>query len=358
MGRPDSSDEGAGGCPPPGRPVYSRRLRKVEERMGSDATRDATADTDSDETVEERLPVVQIEPTVSEKFQAKRKAWREFGDSISTTHRIYVGDARQMPEFLPATDVHLVVTSPPYWDLKRYDHDCGGAQLGHIADRNDFLSALGEVWRSCLAMLVPGGRMCVVVGDVCRSRRKHGRHMVEPLHAWISAQCEALGFDPLAPVIWKKVANVKTEVAGNGSTFLGKPYEPNAVIKNDIEFILMFRKPGGYRHPTEQQRHLSVIDKEDYARWFQQVWEDIPGEPQRHHPAPFPSELARRLICMFSFVGDTVLDPFWGIGNTTLAAIQARRSSIGVELDPAYVRRAKKNLLPPPVHAGVAFHEP
>ena len=98
--------------------------------------------------------------------------------------------------------------------------------------------------------------MCIVVGDVCRSRKAHGRHVVEPLHAHLQVQCEAIGFDPLHPIIWNKIANVKTEVAGNGSTFLGKPYEPNAIVKNDIEFILLFRKPGGYRHPTQEQRDL------------------------------------------------------------------------------------------------------
>jgi site-specific DNA-methyltransferase (adenine-specific) len=240
--------------------------------------------------------------------------------------------------------VHLVVTSPPYWDLKDYRHDFGGAQLGHIADRDAFLAELGKVWRKCYEALVPGGRMCVVVGDVCRSRKAHGRHRVDPLHAYIQVQCQELGFDPLAPIVWYKIANMATEVKGNGSGFLGKPYEPNAIIKNDIEFILLFRKPGGYRHPTQEQRDLSVIDKADYQRWFQQVWADVRGETTKLHPAPFPAELARRLIGMFSFVGDTVLDPFWGIGNTTIAAMGMHRSSIGVEIDPEYVRAGRDRI--------------
>jgi site-specific DNA-methyltransferase (adenine-specific) len=251
--------------------------------------------------------------------------------------------------------VHLVVTSPPYWDLKEYANDRNGAQLGHLADRQTFLRELDRVWKRCFEVLVPGGRMCVVVGDVCRARRKHGRHLVEPLHAYLQVRCQAMGFDPLAPIIWTKIANARTEVAGNGAGFLGKPYEPNAVIKNDIEFILMFRKPGGYRHPTELQRSLSVIDRADYSRWFRQLWTDVPGEHQLGHPAPFPTEVARRLIGMFSFVGDTVLDPFWGVGHTTLAAIEMRRSSIGVETEPEYVKIGEAMLKAPPEHAEVRF---
>jgi len=305
-----------------------------------------------------REPACPSEATLEEKFQAKRAAWERVGPSLRTTHGIYLGDAREMKGLPADTRVHLVVTSPPYWNLKRYAADRQGAQLGHIQDREEFLGELEKVWKRCFAMLIPGGRMCVVVGDVCRSRRVHGRHWVEPLHGYLLVQCQRLGFDPLATVIWKKIANIKTEVAGNGSAFLGKPYEPNAIVKNDMEFILMFRKPGEYRHPTQEQRDLSVISKEDYAAWFQQVWEDVPGDIQRQHPAPFPKEIASRLIQMFSFVGDTVLDPFWGIGNTTLAAMDARRSSIGFEIEPSYITAARKALRTPPLHAEVNFYEP
>jgi site-specific DNA-methyltransferase (adenine-specific) len=304
------------------------------------------------------VPVCLTEATLEEKFQAKRAAWQRVGHSLRTMHHIYLGDAREMKGLPAHTRVHLVVTSPPYWNLKRYADDRQGAQLGHIQDREQFLGQLEKVWKRCFAMLIPGGRMCVVVGDVCRSRRVHGRHWVEPLHGYLLVQCQRLGFDPLATVIWKKIANIKTEVAGNGSAFLGKPYEPNAIIKNDMEFILMFRKPGEYRHPTQEQRDLSVISREDYAAWFQQVWDDVPGDIQRQHPAPFPKEIASRLIQMFSFVGDTVLDPFWGIGNTTAAAIDARRSSIGFEIEPSYMSAARKAFRTPPPHAEVNFYEP
>jgi site-specific DNA-methyltransferase (adenine-specific) len=298
------------------------------------------------------------EARVEDKFDAKQDAWARRAGSIKTIHQVYLGDARTMPGLDPHTDVHLVVTSPPYWNLKRYADDRAGAQLGHIEDLDEFLAELNKVWHRCLDMLVPGGRMCVVVGDVCRSRRKHGRHRVDPLHAYLLVECQKMGFDPLAPILWKKIANLKTEVPGNGNAFLGKPYEPNSIVKNDIEYILMFRKPGGYRHPTQEQRDLSVIDKEDYDAWFQQVWEDVPGDLQKGHPAPFPVRLAKRLVSMFSFVGDTVLDPFLGAGNTTLACIEACRSSIGFEVEPKYMDLVKKRLRQPLLHAEVNFYEP
>ena len=154
--------------------------------------------------------------------------------------------------------------------------------------------------------------------------------------------CRKIGFDNLNPIIWHKIANASYEVS-NGSKFLGKPYEPNAIIKNDIEFILMQRKPGGYRQPTEGQRDESRIDKEEFDRWFQQIW-NITGASTQNHPAPFPLELATRLVRMFSFAGDTVLDPFCGSGTTMVAALQNGRNSIGVEIDREYCRMAARRL--------------
>lgn len=237
--------------------------------------------------------------------------------------------------------VHLVVTSPPYWTLKKYPGSAGIGQLGSMRDYDHFQEELSKVWKRCYDLLYPGSRLCVVVGDVCLSRRAAGRHSVIPLHTDIVKHACAVGFDYLSPIFWYKIANAVTEVRGNGTTFLGKPYEPNAIIKNDVEYILIFRKPGEYRHPTERQRRLSVIEKEDHQRWFRQIWEDIPGQSTRNHPAPFPKELAFRLISMFSFVGDTVLDPFWGLGNTTAGAIQSHRSSIGYEIQPEYFHFAR-----------------
>lgn len=211
------------------------------------------------------------------------------------------------------------MTSPPYWTLKKYRS--GEAQLGEIDDYTNFLDELDRVWKHCYRVLVPGGRIVCVVGDVCLSRRQNkGRHTVVPLHASIQERCRAIGFDNLAPIIWYKIANANYEASGNGGGFLGKPYEPNGVIKNDIEFILMQRKPGGYRKPSLDARLLSVISEEHHRQWFQQVWTGLIGASTRHHPAPYPVELAMRLIRMFSFVGDTVLDPFLGTGTTSVAA--------------------------------------
>lgn len=261
---------------------------------------------------------------------------------IPTTHTLNRGDARTMRELAPAS-VHLVVTSPPYWTLKEYRNSAG--QLGHIEDYEEFLSELDKVWAHCFRALVPGGRLICVVGDVCLSRRKNnGRHTVVPLHASIQEHCRKLGFDNLAPIIWHKIANAVYEVENGSSGFLGKPYEPNSVIKNDIEFLLMERKPGGYRTPDVPTRVLSVISGENHKQWFQQIWSGLTGASTRNHPAPYPVELAERLIRMFSFVGDTVLDPFLGTGTTTLAAARTARNSIGVEVDEHYFDLAHKRI--------------
>lgn len=261
---------------------------------------------------------------------------------VPTMHRLNLGDARNEMSSLREESVHLIVTSPPYWTLKEYRDSEG--QMGHIDDYEDFLVELDKVWRQCFQALVPGGRLVCVVGDVCLSRRKNnGRHTVVPLHASIQEHCRTLGFDNLAPIIWHKISNAAYEVE-NGSSFLGKPYEPNAVIKNDIEFILMERKPGGYRTPTLAARVLSVISEEKHKEWFQQIWTGLTGASTRDHPAPYPVELAERLVRMFSFVGDTVLDPFFGTGTTAVAAARTGRNSIGFEIDSHYFDMARKRI--------------
>jgi len=257
----------------------------------------------------------------------------------TTVHRLINGDARELA-YLDDASVHLVVTSPPYWNLKRYNENPD--QLGHIQDYEAFLFELEKVWRHVYRILVPGGRLVCVVGDVCVARRDFGRHLVFPLHADICVICRRIGFDNLNPIIWHKIANASYEVE-NGSKFLGKPYEPNAIIKNDMEFILMQRKPGGYRKPTNQQRDASRIEKDAFNRWFQQIW-NITGASTKQHPAPFPLELATRLVRMFSFTEDTVLDPFCGSGTTMVAALRTGRNSIGIEIDPDYCRMAARYL--------------
>jgi DNA modification methylase len=256
-----------------------------------------------------------------------------------TFHRLINGDARDL-SFLKDESVHLVVTSPPYWNLKRYNENPD--QLGHVQNYEAFLAEVEKVWRHVFRVLVPGGRLVCVVGDVCVARRNFGRHLVFPLHADICVICRRIGFDNLNPILWHKISNASYEVS-NGSRFLGKPYEPNAIIKNDMEFILMQRKPGGYRRPTESQRNASRINKEEFNRWFQQIW-NITGASTKNHPAPFPLELATRLVRMFSFVGDTVLDPFSGSGTTMVAAMRSGRNSIGVDIDSEYCKMAARYL--------------
>ncbi|MDP3062912.1 MAG: site-specific DNA-methyltransferase [Chloroflexota bacterium] len=258
---------------------------------------------------------------------------------LPTHHDLRQSDSRCMND-IPDESVHLAVTSPPYWNLKAYPQQEG--QLGLVNSYEDFLAELDKVWRHVLRVLVPGGRLVVVVGDVCLARRTFGRHVVFPLHSSIQEQCRKTGFDNLAPIIWYKITNAQHEVE-NGSKFLGKPYEPNAIIKNDIEYILFQRKPGGYRQPGLAARILSVIPQAYYQEWFQQIW-TLPGASTRQHPAPFPLALAERLVRMFSFVDDTVLDPFMGTGTTNVAARRWGRHSIGLDIEPRYVDMARLRL--------------
>lgn len=262
---------------------------------------------------------------------------------IPTEHHLYRADSRYFHE-LANESVDLVLCSPPYWTLK--DYNVFEGQLGYIEDYETFLKELDLIWENCFHALKKGGRLICVVGDVCLSRRKNkGIHTVVPLHASIQTHCQAMGYYNLAPIIWYKIANARYEADGNGAGFLGKPYEPNGVIKNDIEFILMERKPGGYRTPSIEARILSVLSQERQREYFQQIFTGITGASTRHHPAPYPEKLVERLIRMFSFVGDTVFDPFSGTGTTSVVASKLGRNSIGVELDPEYFEYSKKRLL-------------
>ncbi len=179
-----------------------------------------------------------------------------------TEHVLYHGDSRNMLKVADSS-VHLVVTSPPYWTLKDYGPTEG--QLGVIQDYEEFLDELEKVVAECHRVLVPGGRFVCVVGDVCLSRRKAGKHVVFPLHSDITVRARKVGFDNLTPILWYKIASAKYE-ANTYSTILGKPYEPNAVIKNDVEFILIQRKPGPYRTPTADQRRMSFVPRKYYEQ--------------------------------------------------------------------------------------------
>jgi site-specific DNA-methyltransferase (adenine-specific) len=254
-----------------------------------------------------------------------------------------------MPE-IADTSVHLVVTSPPYANLKAYPSHQD--QLGNMASYEAFLDQLDRVWAECFRVLVPGGRMCCVVGDVCISRRTGGRHDVLPLAADIVVRGRRLGFDSLQGITWLKVANIKLE-ASRSARYLGKPNLPNGVIKNDTEHILMLRKPGGYRSPTAEMEDRSRILTDDYVRWFSPIWDDIQGASTRNHPAPYPLEIPRRLIRMFSFAGDTVLDPFTGSGSTQLSAIETGRNSWGFDVERSYLAIIENRLASAKVQAQI-----
>ena len=259
-----------------------------------------------------------------------------------TRHEMILGDARDLGS-IRNESVHLVVTSPPYFNLKPYASGAGGNQLGRIGDYESFLDELDRVWRECARVLVPGGRICCVIGDVLIPRRADGRHRVLPLPSDIQVRSRKNGLDNLTPILWFKIGNRTNEAGGGSSGYYGKPYQPGAIIKNDHEHIVMWRKPGGYRTTPMIQKALSMLQRDEMDGWMRPVWSDIRGARLRDgHPAPFPTELAERLIRMFSFAGDTILDPFAGSGSTAVAAIKAGRNSISVEIEEDYLNSATR----------------
>jgi DNA modification methylase len=292
-----------------------------------------------------RLPVSDNEPGGLEALLKANKVLRGTrwpAPYDRTHHEMIVGDARDLA-VIPSESVHLVVTSPPYFNLKPYASDAGGRQLGRISDYEAFLDQLDRVWRECVRVLVPGGRICCVIGDILIPRRADGRHRVLPLPADIQSRSRKIGLDNLTPIMWFKIGNRSVEARRKSSIYLGKPYQPGAIIKSDHEHIVMMRKPGGYRSTPMIQRALSMLQREEMDAWMRPIWSGIPGVGLREgHPAPFPPEIAERLIRLFSFAGDTILDPFAGSGSTTVAAIRAGRNSISVEIEERYVNDATR----------------
>jgi DNA modification methylase len=297
-----------------------------------------------------RAPGLPLEDNTPEGLKALLEANRYYRDQAwpepycRTSHLLRLGDARDL-SWIPDASVHLVVTSPPYWTLKDYAPGNQG-QMGHFEDYEHFLAELDRVWKECKRVLVGGGRICCVVGDVCIARKRGGRHYLVPLHSDIQVRARKLSLDCLQPILWNKIANGVTEVEGNGAGFYGKPYQPGGIVKNDIEYILFLRKGGEYRTTPALQKALSMLTKEEMKTWFRSIWADVRGASTRDgHPAPYPVEIAERLIKMFSFAGDTVLDPFAGTGSTSQAAIMSGRNSIANEIEPAYVDIARQRTM-------------
>lgn len=335
------------------KPVFGAGLRGIrrlkKSKVNDDPHQDVLFPDGSAKRARRRNPSLPTEDNTPEGLRALLSANAHYREVPwpepyhHTTHRLHLGDARDL-SWIGDASVHLVVTSPPYWTLKEYAPG-NRDQMGHFEDYEHFLSELDRVWRECARVLVGGGRICCVVGDVCVPRKRGGRHYLVPLHSDIQVRARKLGLDCLQPILWNKIANGATEVEGNGAGFYGKPYQPGGIIKNDVEYILFLRKGGEYRTAPALQKALSMLTKDEMKTWFRSIWSDLRGASTREgHPAPFPVELAERLIKMFSFAGDTVLDPFAGTASTSQAAIMSGRNSIANEIERAYVEIARQRI--------------
>ncbi len=256
---------------------------------------------------------------------------------MQTHHRIITGDSRHMAE-VPDESVHLVVTSPPYWQLKDYGN---GSQIGFDDSYETYINNLNLVWSECHRALAKGCRLCVNIGDQFARSVYYGRYKVIPIRTEIIKFCETIGFDYMGAVIWQKVTTCNTT---GGATIMGSfPYPRNGILKLDYEFILIFRKHGTAPPASKEIKEQSKLATEEWNQLFTGHW-TIPGERQDKHLAVFPEEIPRRLIRMFTFVGDTVLDPFLGSGTTCLAARNLQRNSIGYEINPDFMTIIREKL--------------
>ena len=256
---------------------------------------------------------------------------------MKTTHRIIYGDSRQMG-LVADESIHLVITSPPYWQLKDYGTN---AQIGYHESYESYINNLNLVWKECHRVLHPGCRLCINIGDQFARSVYYGRYKVIPIRTEITKFCETIGFDYMGAIIWQKVTTTNTT---GGATIMGSfPYPRNGILKLDYEFILLFKKQGTPPKPTREQKELSVISKEDWNTYFSGHWY-FAGAKQEGHMAMFPEELPARLIRMFAFVGDTVLDPFLGSGTTSMAARNLGRNSIGYEINQNFMSTIKQKL--------------
>jgi len=256
---------------------------------------------------------------------------------MATYHKIIVGDSRRMTE-LPDESVHLVITSPPYWQLKDYGEQ---NQLGFHDSYEDYINSLNLVWNECFRVLHKGCRLCINIGDQFARSVYYGRYKVIPIRTEIIKFCEVLRMDYMGAIIWQKVTTTNTT---GGATIMGSfPYPRNGILKIDYEFILIFKKSGNPPEVSKEAKELSKLTTEEWNTYFAGHW-NFGGEKQDKHLAMFPEELPRRLIRMFSFVGDVVLDPFLGSGTTSLAAKNLNRNSVGYEINPKFVPIIKHKL--------------
>jgi DNA modification methylase len=254
-----------------------------------------------------------------------------------TEHNIIIGDSREMAD-TPDESVHLIITSPPYWQLKDYGSD---NQIGFDHSYEDYINNLNLVWNECNRVLHKGCRLCINIGDQFARSVYYGRYKVIPIRTEIIKFCETVGFDYMGAIIWQKVTTCNTT---GGATIMGSfPYPRNGIIKIDYEFILIFKKYGIPPTVSNAIKEKSKLTTEEWNDFFAGHW-NIPGEKQNGHLAMFPEEIPRRLIKMFSFVNDTVLDPFLGSGTTTLAARKLGRNSTGYEINAGFIPVIKEKL--------------
>ncbi|HRP83012.1 MAG TPA: DNA methyltransferase [Flavobacteriales bacterium] len=256
---------------------------------------------------------------------------------MSTTHTIITGDSRSMDQ-LQDGSVQLIVTSPPYWQLKDYGSK---DQIGYHGSYEEYINDLNLVWQECDRVLSPGCRLCINIGDQFARTVYYGRYKVIPIRTEIIRFCEALGMDYMGAVIWQKVTTTNTT---GGAAIMGSfPNPRNGILKIDYEFILIFKKPGAAPKPTVEQKQRSAMTTEQWNQYFAGHW-NFAGAKQEGHLAMFPEELPARLIQMFSFHGEKVLDPFLGSGTTALAARNLGRSSVGYEINPEFIPVIKTKL--------------
>jgi modification methylase len=243
--------------------------------------------------------------------------------------KIFIADSRSMAELKDAS-IDLAVTSPPYWQIKDY-HAPG--QIGHGQSLHDYLRDLYRVWRECFRVLRPGSRLCLNIGDQFARAAVYGRYKVIPLHAEFVAQCEQLGFDFLGAIIWQKKTTMNTT---GGAVVMGSyPYPTNGIVELDYEFIQIFKKPGAAKKVAKEVKEASRLTKMEWKEYFSGHWY-FGGVRQVGHEAMFPDELPRRLIKMFTFKGDTVLDPFLGSGTTARVALEQGRNAVGYEINEGF----------------------
>jgi len=251
--------------------------------------------------------------------------------------KIIIGDSRRMPEITDES-IDLIITSPPYWQIKDYGVP---GQIGYGQDLHQYLKSLYYVWSECFRVLRKGGRFCLNIGDQFARSVIYGRYKVIPLHAEFITQCESLGFDFMGSIIWQKKTTMNTT---GGATVMGSfPYPPNGIVEIDYEFIHIFKKPGQGKRVTKEIKEASKITKEEWKKYFSGHWY-FGGAKQIDHEAMFPDELPRRLIKMFSFVNDVVLDPFLGSGTTLKVALELKRSGVGYEINKNFLEIIKKKV--------------